>query len=94
MKVKPHIRQTTDIKSKTYIPNSAKASKTNKKTYPAWQAQKEEREGEGEKYESGKKGKKVPYSLSLIPLPFSLPPYPLRLLTPATQAKKDANNTP
>ena len=67
---------------------------TNKKTYPAWQAQKGEGEGKGEKYESGEKRKKVPYSLSLIPFSFSLPPYPLRLSTPATQAKKDPNKTP
>ena len=31
----------------------------------------------------------VPYRLSLIQLPFPLPPNPLPLLTPATQAKRE-----
>ena len=35
------------------------------------------------------KEKEVPYPLSLIPLPFFLPPYPLPLSTNATQARQN-----
>ena len=44
----------------------------------------------GGKKKSAKAGKrKVPYPLSPTPLLFSLPPYPLPLSTPATQAKNE-----
>ena len=44
-------------------------------------------EGEGRGRKARKRGKgKGAYPLSTIPLPFSLPPYPLPLSTPATRA--------
>ena len=50
-------------------------------TQPAWQAQK----GEGRE-KSAKVGKRKGSSFPNPP-PFSIPPYPLPLSTPATQAK-------